>query len=1502
MAILRTDIERALDELTSQEEGMRFQGLAVVLGKKRWPELIAHERKKDLGLDAYAPPSLTKIGIGKGLAASISSTQNKIVSDLETAKNHFPELRELLFVTPGKVGTTDRKRWGEKIQKNLGVELHIIAREDIISEMMMPENASLCASFLNIISDNVPDVADLINRIKRAANSVTQNWACKTKGHQLIDLTSTKLDSNGKESLEVMSLDQIEQALWQGNRIVLEGPAGRGKTTTLIQLAKRVRAVGISFIVELSSWTSTRKSILEYIAGMPAFQAECLTVSDLARVQQIEPFLFLLNGWNEIAESSSVQANNALRELELDFPSTGIIVATRAHHLAPPLPGAMRLRLLPLRREQRATYLAARLGNTCAELCTRIDANPSLDELTLTPFILSEVASLFDAGAETPSTKIGILDQVLRLQEQRDEHRNALQVAPIFSRQTDYLKAIATEMTRRGAVALREDDARAVIAIVARDLAHHGQIEAAGAPGVLATLTAHHVLERIDYPETTFQFEHQQLQEFYAALDVRARFLDLLDDDQSATISFAADYVNDLAWAEPLRMIAETFAELTSNDETNRRNTCAGVKLVTIALTVDLVFAGELAQLCGAAVWNKVSATVSTSFRAVYASCDGSFRQYALAAMIASGSDDFSDIIVPLLSEQDQQIRLNTYRLWPDIHVSSLGQNWRERVRGWSVEARKDFVSELLFHRFNTEIATFAKEDESLAVKEAAASGLMWTASEDALSLFLESIDTETFENVVLQHADLIPVTLIPKAIAILWNLLDRTTDQLARMKIALDLVNLREIGLDRVIKDALATLSRNNRDNLDSRFVRKALEYLHQTDPEWTSEWITTQIPEGSLRGYEYWISLITKIPHDLVAKYLKRLETEEFKDRQFEGIIIVIAACANDSLAALIFNKLQELHPKKGTEPVQQHKFEQKAKNQLVALFRRLPDDVAVAGILLSVTRGDCLDIKIATDLLSRVARSGVEPLQIANDNLKTQLRYYLKSSIDLVLLQDDFNGEQKANLISSLAQVGNHEDMADLMKLINADINRIRRGRAARDAGERGPISNGSIMSYADWNITAIMNLDSDSARQVIIDLLPEPEYLTAATTAMKRDFLSESGISSNWRSRFDMMWAIREGLITLPGDEKLRTKYATALISEIERLKEEDDSGKFTGRMKILAEALSAIDGLNSAGLVLDVIAMPSDQYQYVCLQATEFLLMSGVFLPSTTVFEMIDSFLVTKMQWMESSDKNFLSRLLALCPFIDNPDEGLAKIRDVLNKVRLRGYELQKLVIALGESRLNTAIDLLEEIASDDLTFRQCEEAFIDAFAVLDSPRALDLLLGFVNPDIRGITTRLSQHEELLVRRLAEIARSRPEVEAQLLELCEYDLPEHNRCTLAKVMGWLGTTKALIANLNLIDDAKPSPIPRGIWTQLETAFWELRPYFPDSYNIKEHAQARNKLRSQLFRMAHLDAKRRKSASMLLGQIEIWRLEHGRPIGEPRHPDLAAVGKSWPPKEL
>ena len=1129
MALLRTDVERALDELVSQEEGKRFQGLAVVLGKKFWPELVSRQRKKDFGLDAYAPASLAPDSIGKGLAASITPTLKKISDDAKTAKEHFPDLRKLLFVTPAKVGNADRRRWEEAIPRDHGVVLHLIEREEIITQMMMPENVALCASFLSLHVVVEPQVADLVERIKRAAMTVARAWAIRTKGHPLIDLAAMRLDADGAESAEVLSLEQIDLQLQQSGRIVLEGPAGRGKTTTLIQLAQRERAAGTALIVELPAWTSSQRGILEYVAGMPAFQAEGLTAADLARMQPTEPFLFLLNGWNEISESNSLRASDALRELERDFPGAGIIVATRTHHLTPPLPGAIRLRLSRLQRTQRLNYLVARLKERHAELRARIDSDRPLDQLTRTPFILSEVVSLFEAGLEIPSTKIGILGKVLLLQEQRDEHRNALRAAPIFGLQEEYLKAIATEMTRLGATTMAEADTRTVVAAVTRDLLQRGQIDQVGAPAVLATLTAHHVFERVDYPYAAFQFEHQQLQEYYAALDVRGLLLSLKDDDYGSVARFTASYVNDPVWAEPLRMIAETFAEQTVDSEVKGRNISGGVRLLAMALTVDPVFTAELAQLCGTSVWHEVRSNIGERFRALYAIGGGIFQQYVTSAMLASGAYDFSDLIVPLLSDQDRQIRLGTYRLWPDFHVSSLGENWRELVRGWSDEARADFVSELLHHRTDDDIAIFAAEDASAAVKKAAVSGLMWTGFDDGLIRVLESLDVPTFEEVCCQNSERVPDALKLQVFAAMRKFVETTKDCVARLRAALDLVDLGQAGMDGAIKDALVELSRVDMRSCGPRYIQLALEHLCKADPDWVSEWVVVRIAEGALYDPESWLPFATVIPGTLIERYLQRLETEDVKNASLTGMISIIAAGGDASLAARVFGILRELRLMVDGAPDQRHEFEWAITRQLEAVYRHLPDEIAAAGILSSVTSGDALDIKVTAGLLSRVARPDSEAFQVVNEDLRLGIRTYLKSSVDVVLHQNDFSGEEKANLASAIAQAGQPEDMVDLVKLIRADIERVRRGRAARLAGDRGPLGNGAAMSYASWHISAVMHLHEGASEQVLIELLSEPEYCSEAAAAMARDFVPSSEGSFNRALRYDLIWLHETGAL-------------------------------------------------------------------------------------------------------------------------------------------------------------------------------------------------------------------------------------------------------------------------------------------------------------------------------------------------------------------------------------
>ena len=352
-------------------------------------------------------------------------------------------------------------------------------------------------------------------------------------------------------------------------------------------------------------------------------------------------------------------------------------------------------------------------------------------------------------------------------------------------------------------------------------------------------------------------------------------------------------------------------------------------------------------------------------------------------------------------------------------------------------------------------------------------------------------------------------------------------------------------------------------------------------------------QICEGVLYGHEYWLPFATAIPDDLVEKYLQRLGTENLKNTRYDGMIAVIAACADARLAARVFTELRELWRNVDAESGQQHEFERQVIDQLEAVFRRFPDDVAAGGVISSITDGDPLDIKVATSLLSRVARSDVEPLRVADDDLKARLRAYLKSSVDLVLSQDDFNGKEKANLASSIAQVGEPEDMVDLVILVHADIERVRRGRAARAAGDLGPVGNGGSMSYACWHLAAVMHLDPAGADQVLIDFLREPEYRTDVAAAMAIDYVPKPERSFDTTFRYDLVWTAREGRTPPSGNDQRRTRFVAALKAEIERLREQNEDGRSVFLLKRLATALAAIDGRGSAVVVLDVIPCPAN---------------------------------------------------------------------------------------------------------------------------------------------------------------------------------------------------------------------------------------------------------------------------------------------------------------------
>jgi hypothetical protein len=429
------------------------------------------------------------------------------------------------------------------------------------------------------------------------------------------------------------------------------------------------------------------------------------------------------------------------------------------------------------------------------------------------------------------------------------------------------------------------------------------------------------------------------------------------------------------------------------------------------------------------------------------------------------------------------------------------------------------------------------------------------------------------------------------------------------------------------------------------------------------------------------------------------------------------VIGAAADATIAARVFTRLRELRGTIDAEPGIRHEFEQQITHQLEAVFRAFRDQVAVTGILASVTPGDLGDIKVAADVLGRVGSATVDavPLQLENEDTKRQLRAYLKASIDVALRTDTFGSEQMANLSGSIARLGHVEDMADIVRLIRRDLEKRREGR--HDVG------------YGNWHLEAALQLGSGDADQVLTELISEPDYTWILAERIGREFQPKPERALDRTFRYDLMWAARDGRLPERADTVRRLRFTAALTEEIKRSLGERSGAKEPGqidfRLAHLASALAVVDSAGSNSLVLEVLSLPGRSNEYRQVEAAERLLVGGVVLPTSLVFRLLDTFVARTEKWMPDSDKHLLRRILALCAFIDEPEKRIARIREVLaeKRKRLYGYELSEIVTALGESRCQAAVDLLTELAADAAIFEQCEDGFINAFATLDTARA-----------------------------------------------------------------------------------------------------------------------------------------------------------------------------------
>jgi hypothetical protein len=716
-------------------------------------------------------------------------------------------------------------------------------------------------------------------------------------------------------------------------------------------------------------------------------------------------------------------------------------------------------------------------------------------------------------------------------------------------------------------------------------------------------------------------------------------------------------------------------------------------------------------------------------------------------------------------------------------------------------------------------------------------------------------------------------------------------------------------------MKDELTKCAPDRVKELGDFLLKPLLDIVRRTEAEWVSHWVAARIVEGALWS-DHWISLVTTIPDELKERLLHRLETEDIQHSRQSSGKSMLAACCDAAMVQRVFTKTCDLERIMLSAPDQRHELEYTIKRQLEELFRLFPVNVSVAGLSGRLsTNPENLELMVVADLFSRVGRAPSDLRAELDTELREALRSYLVKGVPIMLQQEDFNGERKAHLASALARVGRPEDMPLLVELIHADIEGARTGRAAKKRGERSRLANGGTMSYAPWHVGAVTQLDPDGARKVLLDLLQEPEYELASASALvhlagagKIEAAYGVGFGFGFGNKLDykQMWEARAHGFSGRFIEERRKRFAVALRNRIASLlKDAEGVGQATlnlYNLRGLANALAVIDTHDSAELVLQVLAMPGRFLGYSAVQGLTTLLSGGVVLPTGETLKIFDA-LQDEIRQSHSNDQELglLVRALCVLPFVDEPSKGIQKIREAVTASKLRerhAHQLRDVAAALGQSRCDDAVTLLRELASDQINAQSLGEAWINALAALDNEEARKLLLSFVDPEISGLPFEVAfDREDVLTARLAELVQRVKEIEQRILNLCSMKLPPVKRALLAKLVSWLGTAEAAIAGLNLIDDNNSQPVLRDTWKQIEAAFVEHKPHKERANTYTLLPRSSNEVRVRLFEMANNDKDRMKSARSLLRQIEVWRLEYGRPNGEPRSLEVESES-AWP----
>jgi hypothetical protein len=885
---------------------------------------------------------------------------------------------------------------------------------------------------------------------------------------------------------------------------------------------------------------------------------------------------------------------------------------------------------------------------------------------------------------------------------------------------------------------------------------------------------------------------------------------------------------------------------------------------------------------------------------------DARHKQCALAAMLATGSDDFKDIVIPLLKDPNHQVRFAVYHSGADFLPTSLGPRWVEVVQGWEEDARRNFILQLAHDPWLADtVEQLALADPSPQIKSDAARQLSWYGFTEKVENLLSPFNDSDFVTAVRSlDPDEIPPSLRQRAIEVSEAKYAEISDPFGRLRTLRFLQNLGVKQIAERMKKELDGLDKKQLEAGNAGPTKWALDELRESDPQWVSGWLARKVLEGSTR-FGGWNEMVSQIPAAERDRLLERFTNELLDANEKQRVLSILATTADEGLVARVFERACEIRRELMIGPSRDM-----AKWNFFRQQQDLLQAIAPKSILDALSPKlerdpELTELGLLTDVFGRLSPTHTDTRTALPDEARRKLHAYLKRAVERAADPNGMRAGVRAHLAVLLAQVGGPSDIPDLRRLIAADSIRYREMLAARAKGDRSGDNVGYVVLY----MNAVMTADPEHGDEVLLEMLSEEQYERfVAEELVRRAKKSKPQPTLGIRPpAFEKVWGAREGKETEEYVEERRSRYADALRALIERVLAErataPDKRPAEHRLKPIGASLAALEARRSAKLILEVMAFPAGYDAYSRVDSLQSLIFAGVRMTLAEMMNVLGPAIEQARRDLGNSDQNrwLMDRCLSVLPFVDRPEEGIAKIKEILAGLRFfYPHDSRGVVAALGASRCTDAMDLLLQLAKPDgSAVAQIGDEWIKAVAQLGGKRSNEVLLSFVDPNQKLFTKEFVpdyQHGNVLARLLADRAEHDSEFKAELLRLASGELPQTKRMLLAKTFPFFQREDDLVAGLCVLRDDE-SALPFELLQSIENAFLERRPYGPDGHSYTLAPRGSNALRKRLLEMAQTDPLRKRSAFALLGQIEVWRLEHGRPMDEPRHPAIES-GAYWP----